>query len=282
VTATDRRAETRPLQPPYLLTAGTDHRGVVMGVIADASTAVVELTVHGSWSEQLGRQVTAGLRLCLAGPSAAIIIDLHELGDRHGVSQPFWLAAEREARLGSTPVQIALCAPSSTRLDYRLRNLDAAQPPVFATMPEARMTIAGRLSRTQRVQARLAPRPSSVRAARDLVTRACQVWRLSELHRDAALVISELATNAVEHAGTDFVVTASTDSRRLHLAVRDSATHYPHLNKPSNDRQAASNKRGRGLWIVHQATTAWGAMPTRGGKVVWATVSPASDSYRHT
>ena len=63
-----------------------------MGILADVSTAVVEMTVHGSWSQQLGRQVAASIRLCLAGPSASVIIDLQDLEDPYGISLPFWLS----------------------------------------------------------------------------------------------------------------------------------------------------------------------------------------------
>jgi hypothetical protein len=37
------------------------------------------------------------------------------------------------------------------------------------------------------------------------------------------------------------------------------------------------SERGRGLRLVHFGAAAWGAMPTRGGKVVWATVCPRKD-----
>jgi anti-sigma regulatory factor (Ser/Thr protein kinase) len=264
----------KSLQPPYLLTASTDRRGLSVGVVADASTAVVEMTVHGSWSQQLGRQVAASIRLCLAGPSASVIIDLHDLQDPYGVSLPFWLSVWREGGLGPAPVQLALCVPATTVLDSRLRQ-PAVQPLVFPTMSEARMAIADRLSRAHRLQARLAPRPASVRAARDLVAQACQAWRLPQL-QDAWLVVSELVANAVEHARTEFVITASTrGDTRLHLAVRDGTTNLPRLRETSSSsRPGLLQERGRGLWLVHASAAAWGAMPARGGKVVWATVSP--------
>ena len=275
VTATAPGERLQPLQSPYLVTARTDHRGVSVGITADASTAVVEMTVHGQWSQRLGNQVAAGLRLCRAGPSASIIIDLHDLSDPHGMSLSFWSAAWRDARLGPTPVQLALCLPTATTLDARLRHPDGQRLPMFATMTEARIAIAGRLSRARRLQAHLPPRPASVRAARDLVAQACHAWRLSQAH-EARLVMSELAANAVEHACTDFVVTVSTDSARLHLAVRDGAPRFPRLSEPAPfGQRAPSHERGRGLRLVHAAAAAWGVMPTRGGKVVWATVPPS-------
>ena len=173
-------------------------------------------------------------------------------------------------------MQLALCLPKTTTLDIRLRHLDKLRPLVFATMSEARRAIAGRSSRAHRVQAHLAPHPAAVRASRRLVAQACHAWDLPQVH-DASLVVSELAANAVEHARTPFVVTVSRDGARLHLAVRDGATRYPHLGEPASIcGQAPLNERGRGLQLVHAAAAAWGAMPARGGKVVWATVSTNS------
>jgi anti-sigma regulatory factor (Ser/Thr protein kinase) len=262
-------------RPPYMIKATTDGRGLAVGITADASTAVVEMTVHGQWSQHLGSQVAAGLRLCRAGPSLSIIIDLRDLSDFHGVSQPFWLDARRQASLGPAPVRLVLCLPTMTTLDSRLRHSDGPRSGVFATMPEARMAIAAPLAQTRRVQARLGPHAASVRAARELVAEACHAWHLPQV-RDACLVMSELAANAVEHARTDFVATASTDGARLHLAVRDGAPRYPQLSEPAPaGPQAPITHRGRGLRLVHAAATAWGAMPSRGGKVVWATVPPS-------
>lgn len=265
----------RLAEPPYLVTTGTDHRALSIGVAADASGAVVEMTLHGRWSQQLGSQVTATLQLCLAGPTTSIIVDLHDMGDLHGTSYSFWLAAARTARLGPAPFQLALCLPPGTILDYRLRHSDEHQPLLFVAMPEAQRVIAGRKPRTRRVQARLAPQPASVPAARELVAGACDAWQLSQLWHDATLIMSEIVTNAVQHARTDLVVTVSSGGPRLHLAVRDGDTRYPRLNEPADAGWASPvDASERGLRLVHEVATAWGAMPTRGGKVVWATVSP--------
>ncbi|MEU4561697.1 ATP-binding protein [Actinoplanes sp. NPDC023936] len=247
-----------------------------MGVVADASTSVIEVTVHGRWSRDLGNEVTATLQLCLAGPASTIIVDLHDLGDLHGASRSFWAAAVRTARLRPEPVRMVLCLPARTMLDYRLRHGDEDGPQVFATVPDARRAMAAQPWRGHRVQARLAPEPVSVRAARDLVVRACRGWQLSALRHQACLVVSELTANAVEHARTGLVVTVSYSGSWLHLAVRDGDARYPRLRLPvHDDRAAAPGERGRGLLLVHAMAAAWGVLPARSGKVVWATLSPA-------
>ncbi|KUL41386.1 ATP-binding protein [Actinoplanes awajinensis] len=267
---------SQPPRPPYLVTTGTDRHAVSVGVTADASTTVVELTVHGRWSPELADQVIVTLRMCLAGPAAVIIIDLHDVGDLHGVSGGFWAAAARAAHLGPAPAQLVLCLPATTMLDLRVRNGDGPPMPVFATMADARRAVAGRLVHGSRLQARLGPRPSSVAAARDLVVQACHRWHLLPLQGDACLVVSELAANAVQHAGGDLVVTVSRSGARLHLAVRDGDSRYPRLPGPArDDGPLPLAERGRGLPLVHAVAMAWGALPARAGKVVWATLSTA-------
>lgn len=264
-----------PVHPPYLITVGTDGHAVSVAVSADASSSLVEMAVHGTWSRRLGGQVAAGLETCLAGPSASIIVDLHDLQDPHGVSMPFWLAASQRARHGRPPVHLALALSPATALGRRLLRPGSPRTWVFGTMPDARAATVERLPRTRRLQSHLKPDAASVRAARDLVAQACQDWELAQLRADAALIMSELAANAVQHARTEIVVTVSW-AAGLHLAVRDGAAQFP---RPPRKAAAADGptgiqERGRGLHLVHAVAAAWGAMPTRGGKVVWATVCP--------
>jgi anti-sigma regulatory factor (Ser/Thr protein kinase) len=146
---------------------------------------------------------------------------------------------------------------------------------MFATLSQARIAIAAKVSRSDRLQARLAPRPTAVRAARDLAAQACRTWQLPELQDDAVLIMSELVANAVDHAATDFVVTIFRRGDRLHLAVRDGDPRYPFMDVAADTTPSAPVAvRGRGLRLVHTIATAWGAIPARGGKVVWATLYP--------
>jgi anti-sigma regulatory factor (Ser/Thr protein kinase) len=171
-----------------------------------------------------------------------------------------------------------LCLPSATALSGRLRKLGANRfLPVYPTMPEARAAIASRLPLTDRLQTRLPPTSGSARAARDLVDRACEAWSLTDLRHPARLVVSELVTNAIEHAGTELSVTVSRRGTRLHLSVRDGDPRPPLLRDPNSGPSGHpdTDYRGRGLRIVHAAAAAWGSMPTPDGKRVWATLRPA-------
>ncbi|WP_051807448.1 ATP-binding protein [Actinoplanes subtropicus] len=247
---------------------------MAVAVVGDATTAVVEMAVHGEWSPQFGDRFSAGLRLCLASPCVSIIIDLHHLKDRSGLSMPFWMAAWRQARLAPSPVRLVFCLSTASALGRRLCGSDGPQPPMFASAPEARIAVAVRSLQADRLQARLPPRPDRVRDVRELAGHACHRWRLPHLLDDTALVASELASNAIEHAGTDFVVTMSRDAGRLHVAVQDGAPAFPRPHRASSaGLPAPAQARGRGLLVVQAICVAWGAMPTRGGKVVWATLT---------
>jgi anti-sigma regulatory factor (Ser/Thr protein kinase) len=264
----------QPIEPPYLLTAVTERLGASVAVTSDVGMAAVEVTVHGRWSSQLGEQVSAALLMCLAGPAVSVIVDLRDLGDPYGVSLPFWLALWRQARLGTAPVHVTFCLPTATALSRRFRYLQGPQPRVYATVPEARAACAARTSRADRLQTRLEPRPASVEVARALVTRACHAWDRQKLLQDTWLIASELAANAVEHAGTDFIVTVSRDSTRLHVAIHDCVSRFPHPGELRLvDLQASLDERGRGLRLVHAIAASWGTVPTHDGKVVWAAVS---------
>jgi PAS domain S-box-containing protein len=87
-----------------------------------------------------------------------------------------------------------------------------------------------------------------------------------------ALMLSELATNAVQHAGTAFevgiTVSEEADGRTVEVRVTDEAAGFPVPQQPPPD-----GPRGRGLRIVESLADAWGIEVQHGrpGKTVWFT-----------
>ena len=109
--------------------------------------------------------------------------------------------------------------------------------------------------------------------AAHLVRDACTAWNLPELRHPAQVIMSQLVTNAVDHARTNMLITVSRRGHRLHISVRDGDPRLPRF--PDTTTKVGgypADEHGQGLQAVHAHAAAWGAMPTRVGKVVWASI----------
>jgi CheY-like chemotaxis protein len=107
---------------------------------------------------------------------------------------------------------------------------------------------------------------TSVAAARSFVTDQLRRWGLEPILDDALLVASELATNAITHAGSSCRLTLSLSPSSLRIDVFDAGP-----GTPEPQQASATREHGRGLHLVAAVTAAWGleADPD-GGKLVWA------------
>jgi hypothetical protein len=85
-------------------------------------------------------------------------------------------------------------------------------------------------------------------------------------------MVSELATNCVQHAQTDFELTIRSRDH-IRVEVRDSQRRRPTLRSPTPREPS-----GRGLRIVEAMSEAWGITPSANGKIVWFTLRRASGS----
>jgi anti-sigma regulatory factor (Ser/Thr protein kinase) len=112
----------------------------------------------------------------------------------------------------------------------------------------------------------LAAEPGSVARARDFVRLHLVAHQLAGLVEDVRLVISELATNAVVHAGTPFAVTLSSVDECIRLVLRDGSPSIPVRSTPD-----VMDMSGRGLMLVELLSREWGvAIDHDGVKSVWA------------
>jgi serine phosphatase RsbU (regulator of sigma subunit) len=98
---------------------------------------------------------------------------------------------------------------------------------------------------------------------------------LDEVLDEALLLTTELATNAVVHAGTDLDVEINADADSLTVTVMDFRT-GPITHNRWKDQAAARDRkidqldeRGRGLLLVDQLATYWGTLHYPHGKGVW-------------
>jgi anti-sigma regulatory factor (Ser/Thr protein kinase) len=110
-------------------------------------------------------------------------------------------------------------------------------------------------------------------AARSAVSATLHRWNLDQVRGvgdDAALVATELVTNAVRHTTgvSSFVLGLERIAGCLRITLADPSTTAPVLGCPT-----ASSTGGRGMLLIAALTRAWGTEPRPEGKVVWAELS---------
>jgi anti-sigma regulatory factor (Ser/Thr protein kinase) len=121
---------------------------------------------------------------------------------------------------------------------------------------------------TWSAQTQWPPEPRHVGDARRFVAEQLGATDLEHLVDTVGLVVSELATNAVRHAHSPFLVSLARDQDQLLLAVRDESSAPALLGE-----SGPSAVGGRGLELVSTLSREWGVTPhARGGKSVWARI----------
>ncbi|MDP9799432.1 hypothetical protein J2S43_007944 [Catenuloplanes nepalensis] len=114
----------------------------------------------------------------------------------------------------------------------------------------------------------LFPLTGACLAARDIVTEACLCWGLPQVVAPASLIVSELAGNVVDHAGTIMTLKMTLLPDHLLLSMCD-GSYLPPI--PRRDTTAPS-ARGRGLLLIEAVSADWGYRLDAAGKTVWATL----------
>ncbi|MEF9881001.1 ATP-binding SpoIIE family protein phosphatase [Streptomyces sp. P9-A4] len=103
--------------------------------------------------------------------------------------------------------------------------------------------------------------PAAVQDARAHVNAQLEAWGLDEFSTE--LIVSELVTNAIRHAGGPVTLRLIRD-RVLDCEVSDPSSTQPRLR-----RALTTDEGGRGLFLVAQLTTRWGSRYTERGKTIW-------------
>jgi anti-sigma regulatory factor (Ser/Thr protein kinase) len=114
----------------------------------------------------------------------------------------------------------------------------------------------------------LPPDPTSSRACRRFLMERLDEWGADQFTDDAVLLLSELVTNAVLHAGTEIGVTLrlAGDGTVLRVEVRDGDPRMPAVRHYS-----LLSGTGRGLALVDATASSWDVEPAGAGagKTVW-------------
>ncbi|MEU6159291.1 SpoIIE family protein phosphatase [Streptomyces sp. NPDC047130] len=99
--------------------------------------------------------------------------------------------------------------------------------------------------------------------ARELATAKLAEWGLDDMAFTTELIVSEMVTNAIRHAGGPIGLRLVRDDR-LVCEVSDPSQAQPHLR-----RARMSDEGGRGLFLIAQLADRWGSRYTAGGKTIW-------------
>jgi DNA-binding CsgD family transcriptional regulator len=241
----------------------------------DFASGVTTVWLSGDLTWATVSTVRVALAKCVVDHPVAVIVELSGLrAASSALLSVFPTAARRAARDQAVP--LLLCAAGRDVAGLLAASRTSVQ--VYASHDEA--VAAVRDGQPRWAQARMAPAPVSASLARGLVGDACLAWNVPHLYEPARLVVSELVANAVEHAGGDIEVNVALVGRYLRIGVRDHSRVAPRLPtaEPPNPL-APLPDRGRGLSIVHDYATQWGATALDDGKIVWALLAayPAID-----
>jgi anti-sigma regulatory factor (Ser/Thr protein kinase) len=117
---------------------------------------------------------------------------------------------------------------------------------------------------------------ASIAAARHHAIQQLDDWGLGAHSDAAALLVTELATNAVLHAGSEFELTLTRGHDAVSIVVSDRSKEPP--VQQGRDSGAHS---GFGLNIVNELSAAWGWERVEQGKRVWANLGTTARSSRH-
>jgi anti-sigma regulatory factor (Ser/Thr protein kinase) len=117
----------------------------------------------------------------------------------------------------------------------------------------------------------LPPTAISVPTSRHLVLELLRAWDAPHDREDAALLVTELVSNVVDHVGGEANLTLELQlsDRWLRIGVVDGSAIRPVVRKLSTDRP-----RGRGMRMIQEIADRWGADDHLGGKRVWFELRP--------
>jgi anti-anti-sigma factor len=236
----------------------------------DDTAGHIVVAIRGDLMLDSAARLRTALLKCLAEQPDALLLDLAGMDASEPTALAVFTAVTHQAsRWPGTPVLLCATRPAIRRQLERGR-FGSLQ--TYDTVDEALFAVTGGHAVSMTISEQLLPVTGAVRHARNLATEACSGWDLPHLVGPASLVVSELVSNAIEHASTMITVQLARRNRYLHIAVRDGMPDEPVLRPPPPE----STSRGHGLVLVDSVATHWGSLPTADGKVVWATLTVAA------
>jgi anti-sigma regulatory factor (Ser/Thr protein kinase)/anti-anti-sigma regulatory factor len=239
-------------------------------VTRDPANGVLMVTLRGLLTVETAASVRAVLLKCLAEAPDAVLVDVSELHVRRASGLAVFPAALRAVGGDGAMLVLYGVGPELAPL---LVGRPLGEVRVCGTLAQALAVAATGEQKAARRRLTLPPTRQAPARARAVVSQACHEWGVEHVASAAAQVVSELVSNAVEHAGPgDVCLTVALSTSYLHLSVSDGSSHPPVRQPIEPSEQETPPERGRGLFLVDLYATAWGTSPTPSGKTVWATL----------
>ena len=117
----------------------------------------------------------------------------------------------------------------------------------------------------------LPPVAASVPVARHVVTELLRVWAVPHDLEDAALLVTELVANVIDHVRGEAELTVEVwqSGEWLRIGVSDGSAIQPVIRELDT-----ASLRGRGMRLVAAIADRWGCEDRDGGKRVWFELRP--------
>lgn len=163
--------------------------------------------------------------------------------------------------------------------DQRLEERDSPDAPHDLSGVQRQLAVFGPgAGRPDGEVCRLPATDASPGIARDFTAVTLRSWGVGALLDDAAVIVSELVTNAIRHGPTaggrtvcdeQITLTLVRHERFLVCVVSDSGHQGPTMREPDD-----SCENGRGLVVIEALSHVWGWTPIPGsGKAIWAALT---------
>jgi hypothetical protein len=235
-------------------------------VIHDGSDAVL-VTVRGPFTLRSTVAFGAVLRKLLMdrGRVVADVSDVHVL--RRATVVVFATAL---THAGGWPFARLVLVDTVGRVASALQAVGGTAEVWLVPEPDAAPAALDRRPRRIRRTTDLPLTAAAPAYARALVRAACADWSIDGVE-DCCVVVNELVTNAVEHAGGARGLLLTYDHRGLTISVQDGSTILP---------SKTLGPQPSGLRLVQELSKSWGALRHDDGKTVWASVLPTPEGGR--
>lgn len=184
----------------------------------------------------------------------AVVLDLAGLDDLEDLSVPVLLTLGYRVADAEGELIFAAAGPAIRAVLHQARPLFVR---TFDTCDQA-MAAAVQAPARRRVTRQLPADQHAGRTARRVLDEVCRRWALYPLRESALTIATELATNAVQHAGGPVELCVTVRCRVLRIEVSDGSTEVP------------GARYRHGLQLVTALARHWGVLRTRWGKTVWA------------